>query len=494
MSFKPGDTFKIRFSTHNPSTGAAKDAESTPTATLVRNGDNTGETVTVANVTTGDYSAAGTIPSGWDAGDEVSLLIVATVENDEEVSITGRTVVSMGVLDLRVDDIESDISDIKTNTDRVDGLIEDDDGDRFTAKALEEAGGAGDTDWTSTERQQIRHRLGIDGSAAAPTTGTPSLALEATAQDIKTATDRLDGLIEDSDGDRFTAKALEEAATADTSGIAAAVWSNEDRTITGLEEDAIDGDSIASSAVTKLASGVWDRLTSSLTTAGSIGKFVMDRLGLITSTTQIITSGPVSTGDVLKLYKGGSRTGANAITFHVPEDYPLDDWRSRFGLKKLVTTTGTNDAMVSGGADVGGENNIAIFELSAATTFGFAVDTLPIRPLATVTGRAYAWTFSVNNGHDGEAQAGTSTTITLASTAALSNGFYTGRTITIRKGEAEEETRTIAAYDGSTKQATVNTAWTVNPSGGDDYSIVASECPVLAEGQASVSAKHTDCK
>ena len=36
-------------------------------------------------------------------------------------------------------------------------------------------GGGGVTDWTSTERQQIRHRLGIDGSASTPS-ASPSLA------------------------------------------------------------------------------------------------------------------------------------------------------------------------------------------------------------------------------------------------------------------------------------------------------------------------------
>jgi hypothetical protein len=74
----------------------------------------------------------------------------------------------------------------------IDGLIEDVGGDRFTAKALEEApaGGGGTADWTATERQHIRHRLGIDGSAAAPS-ATPSLALESSVQAVKAKTDNL---------------------------------------------------------------------------------------------------------------------------------------------------------------------------------------------------------------------------------------------------------------------------------------------------------------
>lgn len=55
-----------------------------------------------------------------------------------------------------------------------------------TGEALDTAAsgsGGGGTDWTTTERQQIRNRLGIDGSAATPS-ATPSLAR---TQDIPTA-------------------------------------------------------------------------------------------------------------------------------------------------------------------------------------------------------------------------------------------------------------------------------------------------------------------
>jgi hypothetical protein len=53
---------------------------------------------------------------------------------------------------------------------------------RFNEDALELApaggGGGGGTDWSAGEREQIRHRLGIDGSATAPS-ATPSLATAA---------------------------------------------------------------------------------------------------------------------------------------------------------------------------------------------------------------------------------------------------------------------------------------------------------------------------
>jgi hypothetical protein len=60
----------------------------------------------------------------------------------------------------------------------LDTLTEDVSGLRFTTKALEQApagGGGGSADWTAGEKEQIRHRLGIDGTATAPT-ASPSLA------------------------------------------------------------------------------------------------------------------------------------------------------------------------------------------------------------------------------------------------------------------------------------------------------------------------------
>jgi hypothetical protein len=53
---------------------------------------------------------------------------------------------------------------------KINTLTEDSGGIRFTAKALEEApaGGGGSGDWTSTEKNQIRYRLGIDGTTATP--------------------------------------------------------------------------------------------------------------------------------------------------------------------------------------------------------------------------------------------------------------------------------------------------------------------------------------
>lgn len=71
-------------------------------------------------------------------------------------------------------------------------LVESDAGvARFTANALEQApsGGGGSGDWTTGEKEQIRHRLGIDGTASAPS-ATPSLATAAALATV-------DGIVDD---------------------------------------------------------------------------------------------------------------------------------------------------------------------------------------------------------------------------------------------------------------------------------------------------------
>lgn len=101
MSVKPSDTVTVQFTTTEPTTGAAADADSLPTGTLVRNGANTAEAVSVSNITTGVYSAAVTIPAGYAAGDEVQIRIAATVGG-----VTGQGVVWTAQVDeLRLADV-----------------------------------------------------------------------------------------------------------------------------------------------------------------------------------------------------------------------------------------------------------------------------------------------------------------------------------------------------------------------------------------------------
>lgn len=104
MSYKPSDPYYKEFTTANPSTGAAQNADSLPTATANHNGTDDGTFVlTVTNIDTGRYKITGTIPSGYAAGDVLNVSVAATVNG-----VAGKAIVDTQVLDsARLNDINN---------------------------------------------------------------------------------------------------------------------------------------------------------------------------------------------------------------------------------------------------------------------------------------------------------------------------------------------------------------------------------------------------
>jgi len=80
-------------------------------------------------------------------------------------------------------------------------------------------------------------------------------------------------------------------------------------------------------------------------------------------------------------------------------------------------------------------------------------------------------TASTTHHDSGAAQAGTSTTITLKSTASATDDIYNGMYVTITGGTGAGQVRIIEDYVGSTKVATVDVPFTTAPNGTSNYSI-----------------------
>ncbi len=95
-----------------------------------------------------------------------------------------------------------------------------------------------------------------------------------------------------------------------------------------------------------------------------------------------------------------------------------------------------------------------------------------VNPDNTSTFSIFASTTASQFSDQGVAQAGAATTITLASTASAVNGIYVGSIVTILSGTGAGETAEITAYNGSTKVATVNTAWSINPDTTSAYAVI----------------------
>lgn len=98
MSVRSGQSITVEFVTSSFSTGAATNADSLPTATLVVNGADNGATVTVSNVDTGRYKAALTLPT-LTVGDTVELAVSATVGG-----VAGKNVVWRETFDILLGD------------------------------------------------------------------------------------------------------------------------------------------------------------------------------------------------------------------------------------------------------------------------------------------------------------------------------------------------------------------------------------------------------
>ena len=118
------------------------------------------------------------------------------------------------------------------------------------------------------------------------------------------------------------------------------------------------------------------------------------------------------------------------------------------------------------------------------TVSGITFDSIPKHAftLTTVVNNSETLTPSAVSGnitltttsskHDtGTAQAGASTTITLKSSSSSTDDYFNGLYITITGGTGAGQIRIITDYVGSTKVATVDSAWTTAPNSTSTYSI-----------------------
>ena len=117
MSYKPNDAYVGMFTTRYFSTGVRVNADSTPTATMYRNGSSVGA-LTVTNVATGLYKVTGTIGSGYASGDKIQVVATATVDG-----VTDNAVVDSFILDSkRVGDLNDAAQSSNVNIVSVNGV------------------------------------------------------------------------------------------------------------------------------------------------------------------------------------------------------------------------------------------------------------------------------------------------------------------------------------------------------------------------------------
>lgn len=92
----------------------------------------------------------------------------------------------------------------------------------------------------------------------------------------------------------------------------------------------------------------------------------------------------------------------------------------------------------------------------------------------------------------GTAQAGTSTTITLAAGSSATNGYYNQHYVRITGGTGAGQIRQITGYVGSTKIASVDAAWSTTPDATSTYSVDQSASGIALDGNTG-SLKYLNC-
>lgn len=164
------------------------------TVTVGTNNDKTGYSLVAAYdsaKTAAQVGSAMTLTAAYDKAKTASApgdAMTLTVAYD--AAKTAATQASVNTISGYVD---TEVGAIKVVTDKLDTALEIDGAVyRYTTNALEQAPTASGstTDWTNTERAQIRSRMGLDGTQTVPAAPNP-LAQEATSLAIKAKTDSL---------------------------------------------------------------------------------------------------------------------------------------------------------------------------------------------------------------------------------------------------------------------------------------------------------------
>lgn len=111
----------------------------------------------------------------------------------------------------------------------------------------------------------------------------------------------------------------------------------------------------------------------------------------------------------------------------------------------------------------------------------------PARDLTDCTINLYLYADEIDTNIEGRVKSSTSTTIQLDDEASSYDNDYVGKFITIYDGTGNEQTRTISAYDGNTKTATISIAWATLPDTTSRYRLIVSEAGYLIEGGSCVN-------
>lgn len=269
--------------------------------------------------------------------------------------------------------------------------------------------------------------------------------------------------------------------------------------------DNVDAINVETDAAS-IANAVWDASTTGNVGGGTMGglldatKTAVDAINVETDAASVAAavwdasiSGhttPGSFGQTLQLEDNGSIQGATAadVTLRAGASSVNDFYKN--GIVTITSGTGAGQARAITAYD--GTTKVATVDRNWGTTpaasDGYII--LPAAPSSSLTNAGIAgavWdealashTLAGSFGqtlqllHYGTAQAGAASSVTLALTASAANSFYNNALVVITAGTGVGQARTITAYAGATRVATVDRTWGVTPNATSQYMIVPS--------------------
>jgi len=188
---------------------------------------------------------------------------------------------------------------------------------------------------------------------------------------------------------------------------------------------------------------------------------------------------------LFKIFPSGSIPGATAPTAATVADAVWDELRSghavggSFG-EGITSVQGSVTGSVAGSVASVGTGGITSATL-AASALNSVADAVWDEPY---TGHVTAGTVGrlMQAVRDGTAQAGAATSITLDASASSTTDFYKGCAVELIGGLGVGQGNVISAYNGTTKVATVESTWVVNPDSSSVFVLFAGSAASTSAG------------
>lgn len=134
----------------------------------------------------------------------------------------------------------------------------------------------------------------------------------------------------------------------------------------------------------------------------TIGRYIYDKLALITSGTSINITSTIADGGIFTILQGETRTLADGNHIKIEVDGTVTDltgFTPKFAFTKLTSNTGTSSLELSGTVvDAGLSSQYIYFEMTEAQTEALALDTGATHPYRISTNYAYRWDSSSTDG------------------------------------------------------------------------------------------------